>query len=765
MAPVDPKAWADGRLVSHDPAGMAMYGRIPTQLLDWIQTVHDLNDGRPDLHDLRWRVAEFRSEVGGPDPADASSWEEPRRRLIDEVRKAFPNIQLPTEDAAKILLVVLDWVRSDDVRRTVSDRAGGWERALSHEILSRADEDWTDHVHAIVLGYLRDNAPETDQLVRAALPGCRETVLKWNSHGEPMATVGLSPSTLRLEYREFAYDKKSRETFLSSVAEIVPSRFVVRRVADEAGRDWYEWPRDRESESGPVVLRASREELIDSVRGAYRPMGAMLRALGAWLERLPVAGEVRTRLALVGPKDRRTGLTVGWSVPPVFGKSVDGRTNAAGILAGWYRPRDRTTAQRRLSELRSYLATNKLRLVACYIAGAPVFRRLAPSRPLPYLELVGESGAGKTFTTQAAIAVLWGLGDGDHEYVSGDMIHSSFRRSDLFSATDLPVLVDETQISRPERESMRAVANGSTTSRGGTDLLHRTYAPTSPIIFTRNGSPDDSESSSSERHGDDRRRIRLCFDAEDTSAVSSTGGSFAKWMRGLCLDPVAELGPDSTGLVGGAALFALTDLTNGGIDLSELAGIANSEKPEKEAVVCIGAKLLGIDAPAMPGPTDDHAAETFLDWLRVEAARWVEIRYASEDGGGRGGRVARSDPTLQRIRPETSTGDIASVAEDIHHVYVTTAALEEYRAYRRRMGLTSPYHRLSDLASLAPETGQTASDVVGKPDPSRSGASRGHLVRVSGVPVRAAKIVVPRPRIEVPQESQKTLGEVPESPA
>ena len=764
MSPVDASVWVDGRLQSYAPAGSGTYGNIPTELLDWTQNVHDLNDGRPDLHDLRWRAAEFRAEVGGPDPTVASSWEEPRRRLIEEIRTAFPNIQLPTEDAAKTLLVVLDWVRSDTARRAISDRLNGWERAFSFEVLSRADEDWTDHVHAIVLDYLRDNAPDTDRLVRAALPGCREVVLKWNSHNEPMATVGLSPETLCLEYREFAFDKKARETYLSSVSEVVPSRFVVRRVVDEAGRDWYEWPKDRESESGPVVLRASREELIDSVRGAYRPMGAMLRALGAWLERLPVTGEVRTRLALVGPKDRRTGLTVGWSVPPVFGKSVDGRTNAAGILAGWYRPRDRATAKRRLAELLSYLATDKLRLVACYVAGAPVFRRLAPSRPLPYLELVGESGAGKTFTTQAAISVLWALGDGDHEYVSGDMIHSAFRRSDLFSATDLPVLVDETQISRPERESMRAVANGSTTSRGGTDLLHRTYAPTSPIIFTRNGSPDDSESSSSERHGDDRRRIRLLFDEEDASAVSSTGGSFGAWMRGLVLDPVAELGPDGTGLVGGAALFAVNDLTNGGVNLSGFAGLANSEIPEKEAVVRIGAQLLGIDPPTMPGPADDHAAETFFDWLRVESARWVEIRYASDDSGNRGARVARSDPTLQRIRPETAVGDVPSVAEDIHHVYVTTAALEEYRAYRRRMGLASPYVRLSDLASLATETGQTASDVVGKPDPARSGASRGHVVRVSGVLVRAAKIVLPRPRVEALPDAQRTLEGVPESP-
>ncbi len=737
--PADPNAWAGGRLEVYGAPGMGFYGTIPPNLLDWTQDVHDLNGGRPELHDLRWRMSEFRSET--------ASWDEAKECLVEEIRKAFPELNLPTIADANALVVVLEWSRDDKVRKALENGSDEWPALLSAEVLRRAEENWADPDHARILSFLSEKSPERGDMVQAALPGCRDVVLRWDLHGDPTQSVALDPSTLHLEYREYATDRKSGTTYVAYRSDVVPARFVVRRSEDQAGVDWYEWARKAQLDGSPQVIRCSRQDLIETVRTAYRPSSAMMRGLGAWLERLPPMGSVCTRLSLSGPKNR-AGIAVGWWVPPVFGKRVDDRANAAGIMGGWYRPRTREVAVERLRELLSFATTEKLRAIMCYVAGAPVFAKLSPDRPLPYLELVGESGAGKTHTTRAAIAVLWGVGDGYREYVGGDVLHSGFRRSDYLSATDLPVLVDESSLTRSEREHMRAAANGSLTSRGGTDLLHRGYAATAPVIFTSNSSPDDSDSSSAERHGDTRRRIRITFDDSDRGTISGDAEEFTRWLRSLPEGPIAD---HEDG--GGAALHRLNEITRRGEDVGRLRSIVDAAASEQDAVLALGAELLGIPPIHLAPDNTDQAGEAFLEWLRVEAARYLELRFANSARGG-----PRADPAMQRIRPVDERGDVPEVPDQIRFVYVTASALEEYKAHRRRIGSASPYHRLSDLSSLAPLTGQSPKEVVGVPD-AKHPAARGHLVRVNGVPVRAAKIALP-----VAQEDagakQPTLEEV-----
>lgn len=722
MMPVDPSLWIDGQLAVYGPSGMSSYGNMPDKLLDWTQDVESLNGGTPAVHDLRWRVAEFRSEV--------PSWDEAKECLASEIRKVFPGISLPTVADAEVLVQVIEWSADPKVRTAIEQGSTTWPSLLSSEILHRSNESWSDLPHSRILSFLTEASPDIGELTQAAIPGCLGVVIRWTARGAPMRVVRLNPDTLHLEICEFQMDKRTNEPYESFKADIVSSPFVVRRFEDEKGNDWYEWLRKTQLEGEDKIVRCSREDLIDLVRSSYRPSSEMMRGLAAWLERLPPSGTVSTRLALMGPSNK-AGIHIGWWVPAVFGRLVEDRSNAAGILARWYRPRSAELAMDRFRALLSFATTPKLQAILCYVAGAPLFAKLAPSRPLPYLELVGMSGAGKTHTTRAAIAVLWGLGDGHREYIGGDAIHSGFRRTDFLSATDLPVLVDETSLTRTEREHMRAAANGSLTSRGGTDLLHRSYSPTAPVIFTCNASPDDSDSSSAERRGDSRRRIRIHFDAADTQALSESYAEFTSWIASLPGGPTALPGEG-----GGAALYRLNTLYRE--TGSDLVGIVRDAKDEQDAVLTLGAAILGVQPPKISADVSDHAGEAFLEWLRVEVGRYVDIRVSASSSRWGG----KSDPIVQRIRPVDKRGDVPDLAEYVSVVYVTSAALEEYKAYRHRLGSSSPYHRLCDLASLAPLTGQTPKDMVGAADPGRP-APRGHLVRVNGLPVRAAKIALP----------------------
>ena len=722
--PVDPSVWQDGRLAAPVPSALNHYGWIPPSALDWTQDVHDRNAGTPEAHDLRWRLSELHSEGG--------DWEDARARLVEEIREAFHGISLPTVAEANSFVDVLEWSRDEKVRNSVENASDGWPSLLFAEILQRAPENWADPAHARVLAFLSERDPARGGLVRAALPGCRDVVLRWDLHGEPTASVALNPATLHLEYREYATDRKSSHTYVAYRSDIVPTSFVVSRHEDQAGVDWYEWERRPNLDGRSQLFRCHRQDLIESVRSSYRPSSAMMRGLGAWLERLPPTGVVRTRLSLEGPRNR-ANITVGWWIPSVFGRQVEGRTDAAGILASWYRPRTKEMALERMRKLLSFASSDKLRAILCYVAGAPIFAKLAPDRPLPYLELVGESRTGKTHTTRAAIAVLWGLGDGYREYIGGDVLHSGFRRSDFLSATDLPILVDESSLSRSEREHMRAAANGSLTTRGGTDLLHRGYAATAPVIFTCNASPDDSDSSSAERHGDERRRLRIAFDDTDRIPIQNEVEEFTRWLRTLPADPLGDPEKD-----GGAVLHLLNEATDRGGDLSKLRGVIDGAQSEQEAILSLGATLLGIPPVRLRVDDTDQAAETFLEWLRVEAGTWLKIKTAVESGRG----PAASTSVLQRLIPLDDSLRPVGGGSYIRAVYVTGAALEEYKAHRRRVGSSSPYHRISDLATLASVTGQKGSDIIGSPENGRS-LARGLRVRIDGSQIRAALVRLP----------------------
>ncbi len=736
--PSDPSLWHDGRLAAPAPSGMEWYANIPPVLLDWSQDVHDLNGGRPELHDLRWRMAELFAETGRHDGfEDPRSWEPSKWSLVEELRRAFPGVNLPPVADAGAFAEVMEWSRDGEVRKAIENASDDLPALLSAEILSRAEENWADHSHRTVLGYLSSLDPARGDDVEGLLPGCREVVLRWDRRTIPEVGVSLSPSTLHLEYREYKGGEQAHRS------ELVPACFRVRRYRDERGSDWYEWRSPGGASTGPAPpdIRCQRRELIDHVRAAFRPSSSMLWALGGWLESLPVMGEVSVRLALTGPQNR-SGAWCGFHVPPVFGRQVEGRSDAAGILAGWYRPRPRDVAMARLREFEAMLPTDKHRAILYYVVGAPLVARFAPWRLVPYLENIGESGAGKTETSHYAIAVAWGLGAGPKEFIGGDTIRSAFRRADFLSCTDLPLLVDETSLGRREREEIRSSVNGSLTTRGGTDLLHRGYAPRTPVLFTSNPTPDESDSSDAERHGDERRRIRIFWGHEERSALDAGREGFNAWSRRLVSDPVDPEG-------GGAVLWLLRDIHSRDPEYSGIRALIDSSRSDVQLVLDLGAHILGAPSITITQETREQSGEAFLEWLRGEAGRYIELRFRTESGR------AWSDPLLQRIRVVKSDGSDAPHLDQAESIYVTALALQEYQAHRRRMGGASPYHQLSDLSGIGRLTGQSASDIVGKGSEGRS--PRGHVVRIQGASARVARILLAPPAEEDPESVQKRL--------
>jgi len=382
-----------------------------------------------------------------------------------------------------------------------------------------------------------------------------------------------------------------------------------------------------------------------------------------------------------------------------------------------------------------YATSSKLRAINCMVAGAPVFRAIAPERQYPRLDLRGMSGAGKTNYTLGAIAVYWGLGGGPHELLSGDTITSGFRRSDFLSASDLPVLVDETHLTRREREEMRAAAGGATTTRGGTDLLHRAYGLGAFMVTTANDSGDESDSSLSAKRADDRRRLRVTFTQKDIVGIAERKEEYDRFLRTLT---TGEQDPSG----GGAALWLLRDAHAADPKLSAFCEIARTEPSEVNAILRIGALLLRVNAPRFDLSTEDDAASDFLEFIRGEVVELLGLK----EGDHR-------SPVYSRIRAVDAGGlDVYGSAEKVRSVYVSLGEIREYSRRRAAARKDSAYSKLADLVSLCAVTGQSEEEMVGKPEPNRP--ARGISKSLAGTTTRVAIVKMPSAEPDAPPKSR-----------
>ncbi len=715
---------------------------IPPDFLDYLQAVSEANP-KLGYQELREQACECRDAVTSARD-DADAWIQARRLFMLRLPRLYPGVTVPDDTDHTVALLnqyrteVLGWTRNRELARALEYGLPEAADLLSAEVVSRRHEPWVNEPVATAILYILRvlNEPIHDRteflISHPPLP------LHRDGKGVIRSEVALDDSTYHLVMR--SYDGRGD---LTDTADIVPVPFLLTHYADTTGADWYEWPDPsaggKPTPNSATSMYLTRSDLMRHVRETYNPYPRMMRGLALWLDQLPVYDRVSTRLELrfTAPEKlddesraNRSLLSAGWWVPDTIGRRFGGRSDATGIVSRWFRRRSREVCEARYRRLLQFVTTDKHRAILAYVAGSVVARHFRPNSPVPVLNLVGESGVGKTHFTRAAIAVLWGIGDAAMEYVGGDAIHSGFRRADYFSATDFPLLIDEASLTKNEREQMRSISNGTATSRGGSDLKHRVYTPRAPSVWTSNIIPDVSDSSSNEQHGDERRSIQVEFDSDDRAAIEATKREFSAFVDSLPNDPVVgedDFETDS----GGYALFRLNDIFRKDPEMRELVEIAQSHKDDREKVLDLGAAILGLPRIQVAEPRHDSAAVNFLEWLRGEAARWVDTDDA----------VKRSRDTIRsRISVLTEANTPAYSEGEICYVMVTTLELGEYQAYRRRMGLTSPYHALTDLASLGDLTGQTKAEILGV-DRDRA-KSRGHVMRIRGVLTRAARIKV-----------------------
>jgi len=734
--------------MSLDPF-LAWAGNIPPELCDYIWDVGDLN---PTLNhvELQRILCECRDSVP-PSAAEDTAWALAKKGFIAALRERFHTVNIPLEPDEGLGYdkgPVMAWSKDAELRHLLEFAGPNAEiaEALAREIRHRCSENWEDEAHDKILGYLAYLDSWLADETRQAIHCCRPTPLSVDENGEIATSAALNPDTTFLE---ISYYKRG---VMVTTHLIIPVPFIVRRFRDPNGGDWFAWRREHTIGNRLVdseTIRSPRRDLVEWIKTTYRPTMPMLHALSLWLEKLPIEGHISTRLELKGPLNDAE-VPVGFWVPISFGRRLDNRSDAVGILSSWYRPRTKDVATRRWNRLQKFVTTEKHRMILAYIAGSPIARKLAPNNPLPTLSLVGESSTGKTDFSRAALAVLWGVSDGPSEYIGGDAIHSGFRRADYFSATDLPILIDEASLTRQEREQMRAIANGSVNSRGGVDLLHKTYQGRAPSIWTSNSIPDYSESSSSEQHGDTRRMIQVEMDSTDIDAILANREEFRAFLARLPDDPVIEA-DDRSEDGGGYALHRLNELFAEDNSLESLRSIVSASVDDRQLVLDLGAAVLGMDRVIYSSARTDQSAHAFLDWLRAEAVSWVET-YQDD-------RAKTKDNIRSRIQVLDSAGRPARAVSEIDTVCVSNLELAEYKAFRRRQGLSSPYNTITDLSSLAPITGQKPSEIIQRSGPNRAG----YFTRLSGVAAKVARVKVNFLKLtpEVVTTIEESAGEYP----
>ena len=537
---------------------------------------------------------------------------------------------------------------------------------------------------------------------------------------KPLVAVGVEAGTGLLAMFTEAATKDGEPSTVTNY--ILPELVnTAKAFVDEHESRWYELV-----VSG-VPVRGRADEFVPLLVRRFQLGTANRERVAAWLHYLPVAGRVSTTLRLrIGEAEGRRFV----GIDPVFGRTFDGTEDTAVQLWHMYHPRSAAEASRRLREFLPFLTTPKHVVIACFIAGAPVVQALAPWRIAPYLDEEGESGAGKTHLTRAALSVLWGTNDGPKELFGGSRIGSSFRADDVASATNLVVLIDEAEVGHELRERLRAKASGTTTARGRRDLTSRSYAGTATFAFARNPTTDSSDSSAAEVHGDARRRIMLQFEHQDVVAITSRQTEFLRFTSTL-------VGGEEAAEGGGAVIWKLRQMSE--TDFENLKQAANDPAAnDTQAVLNVGAALLGFDAPAVPDEASrDPAGEAFLAWLSTEVARY---NVAMEAMGWRRTAVAHADAGPRNIAEAEVLARTATARPERNGplvVFVSAQTLAAYAAELKRRGRSSPYTSIRDLRSLAPLTGQTADEIA------LAERGRHHTERLDGRATAVARVVLP----------------------
>ena len=309
-----------------------------------------------------------------------------------------------------------------------------------------------------------------------------------------------------------------------------------------------------------------------------------------------------------------------------------------------------------LDAVRAYAVTPRLRTVLQYVVGSTLYQLLRPEDPLPVLDVTGQSGAGKTFFSWAAVNAVWGRRDTG---LGGDVLESSYRLGAVRSMTNLPLVIDEA--ARWGNDNSRAAGIRRGTSSQGM----RHYKAIAPLILARNTAYDDA-SSAAAWGGNERRRIPVTMESGDRVAIAASAWQFRK-ERLWC----APCRP------------AILDLLRGRTR-EELLEIVTGVEDERGAVLQLGAHLLGQSAEAVVGASERPETH-FLDWLQATAQKALMVRQV--------GTYADPVPVFPdlgaKIRVEGETA------------WVTQPLIDLYSQESLRSGRAPLYRSLTDLRQLA----------------------------------------------------------------
>ncbi len=544
-------------------------------------------------------------------------------------------------------------------------------------------------------------------------------VIAHRQDGLPLLQVGLDPATGRLATYHTEWVQKrvegSEEKELvgyTTTSYITPTSFAARRFVDQRGSAWFE------TISDGTAIRGQEGEIADSISALHKITPSDRKALMTYLRNLPLAGEVATTLSLeVFDPDGNRRVRI----RPVFARKLAGAEDTAAKLAEWYRPRPRELAERILADGLPFFADGRRRLIMLWVVGAPVLKALDPSRLAVNLDAEGESYGGKTHTIRAAIATAWGLNGGSREFFGAENVRTHFTWTDVAASTNLPILIDEARLSREDRERARTTASGGTAGRGRGNLTTKHYTPEAVFAFARNPITEPVDSTAAEIHGDRRRRIHLEFDETDIAYTREHAVAFERFAATLIDGPVD---PDG----GGVVLWRLRTMSDEDFTrLVELARDRTLHPDDREAAIAVGAFLLGVAAPALPGEEEeDPAAALIYDAIRRDAGRAFSADI--------------DDPLTHMIRPVGPDGEARPESWiDIAFVFVTKSWLSAYAAERRRAGSSSPYNSLASLRGLAPLTGQPRDAIY----PRGRGAGHRRRVPKNGQVANVAIVGVP----------------------